>query len=327
MTKTVPITEKGNGKEVCRLADEVGKWRSQGDDKLGGARTSGFRRDSGDTSSRLSAGMRMLIKPMSQSVGQTCSFETDSRGSDEVCDLCTGKGSLRAERRLNLKPYCGKTRRTNFRGGAGNRAMADLNRHEAGNGGYGQREPKATAPVLYSTEITIVSAADVFHLTEGSTLIAVSPNLLSWNIAGSSGTWRGDESPTGSETVAHAKHFDQTFLKFDMGTREAQGVLPWGVCPIKPMNGKIVQTTLWESDQLIVLTKQGNACGGKGLAVEPLGQGHIRRTKRRVKEGNKTGLITYPEKDREVLLKSWMRENLKSGSVRGLIAASGRRWL
>ena len=38
------------------------------------------------------------------------------------------------------------------------------------------------------------------------------------------------------------------------------------MCYIKPMNGKIVQTTLWKSDQLIVLTKQGNACGGKGLA-------------------------------------------------------------
>ena len=30
-------------------------------------------------------------------------------------------------------------------------AMADLYRHEAGNGGYRLREPKATAPVLYST--------------------------------------------------------------------------------------------------------------------------------------------------------------------------------
>ena len=29
MTKTVPITEEGNGKEVCRLADEVDKRRSQ----------------------------------------------------------------------------------------------------------------------------------------------------------------------------------------------------------------------------------------------------------------------------------------------------------
>jgi hypothetical protein len=29
--------------------------------------------------------------------------------------------------------------------------MANLIGHEAGNGGYGQGEPKATAPVLYST--------------------------------------------------------------------------------------------------------------------------------------------------------------------------------
>jgi hypothetical protein len=39
------------------------------------------------------------------------------------------------------------------------------------------------------------------------------------------------------------------------------------------------------------------------------------------------GLITYPENDREVLRKSRIRKNIKSGSVRGLIAASGRRWL
>jgi len=51
-----------------------------------------------------------------------------------------------------------------------------------------------------------------------------------------------------------------------MGTREAQGVLPSEVCAVKPMNGKTVQTTLWESDQFIVPMKQGNACGGKGLA-------------------------------------------------------------
>jgi len=110
-----------------------------------------------------------------------------------------------------------------------------------------------------SPEIHVVSVVDVVHLTEGSILIADSPNLQSWNIAGSTGTWRGDESPTGSETVAR-------YQMDIMGTREAQSVLLYGVCPIKPMNGKIVQTTLWESDQLIVLTKQGNACGGKGLA-------------------------------------------------------------
>jgi hypothetical protein len=112
-----------------------------------------------------------------------------------------------------------------------------------------------------------------------------------------------------------------------MGTREGQSVLLTGVCVIKPIDGKIVQTTLWESDQFIVPEKRGNARGGKGLAVEPLGQGHIHRTKRRVKGDNKTGLITYSLKEGEVLLKSRMRENLKSGSVMGLIAASERRWL
>jgi hypothetical protein len=114
MTKTVPITEEGNGKEVCRLADEVAKRRGQDDDKPDGARTSGFRRDRGYTSFRLRAGIWMLTQPTSQSVGQTGALETDSRGSDEICDRCTGKGSLCADRRLNLKPYCGKTRRTEF---------------------------------------------------------------------------------------------------------------------------------------------------------------------------------------------------------------------
>ena len=156
-----------------------------------------------------------------------------------------------------------------------------------------------------SPEIFIISVADVVHVTEGSTLVTASLNR----------TWRGDESLTGSETVAR-------YQMDIMGTREGQSVLLTGVCAIKPIDGKIVQTTLWESDQFIVPEKRGNARGGKGLAVEPLGQGHIHRTKRRVKGGNKTGLITYPLKDGEVLLKSRMRENLKSCSVRGLIVTS-----
>jgi len=64
-------------------------------------------------------------------------------------------------------------------------------------------------------------------LTEGSTLIADS--LI--------GTWQGDASPAGSKTVARY----QTDI---METRETQSVLLTGVCPIKPINGKIVQTTL-----------------------------------------------------------------------------------
>jgi len=38
-----------------------------------------------------------------------------------------------------------------------------------------------------------------------------------------------------------------------------------GVCDIKPINGKILQIAFWESDQFVVLLKQGNSCGGKGL--------------------------------------------------------------
>jgi hypothetical protein len=99
-----------------------------------------------------------------------------------------------------------------------------------------------------SHEIFIVPEADVVHVTEGSILIADS--LI--------GTWRGDESLAGSETVAR-------YQMDIMGTREGQGVLLSGVCPIKPINGKIVQMTLWESDQFIVPEKRSNACGGKGM--------------------------------------------------------------
>ena len=70
-----------------------------------------------------------------------------------------------------------------------------------------------------SPEIYHVSVADVFHMTEGSTPIVVTPNPKSWNIAGGSRTVRDDRSPTGSETMARY----QTDIA---GTREAQSVLP-----------------------------------------------------------------------------------------------------
>jgi hypothetical protein len=161
-----------------------------------------------------------------------------------------------------------------------------------------------------SHEIFIVPEADVVHVTECCIFIADSLN----------GSLRGDESPAGSETVA----WHQMDI---MGTREGQSVPLTEVCAIKSIKGKIIQTTLGESYQFVVPEKQGNARGGKGLAVERLGQGHIHRTRRRIKNGNKTGHITYPVNDMEVLLKSRMRENIKSCSVRGLIAASWRKWL
>jgi len=66
-------------------------------------------------------------------------------------------------------------------------------------------------------------------------------------------------------------------------------------CDIKPIDGKMLQMTLWESDQLIVPMRQGNSCRGKGLAGKPLGQENIFRTLRRFKDGNKTVLTTYTE--------------------------------
>jgi len=89
------------------------------------------------------------------------------------------------------------------------------------------------------------------------------------------------------------------------------------------MKGKIPQIAYWESDQLIVPLKQGNAFGEKELTVEPLGPERILRTQMRVTDGNKTVLITYLEKDGVVLLKSRMREIFTYGSVRGLIVTSG----
>jgi len=181
-------------------------------------------------------------------------------------------------------------------------------RCEAGGMGY----QAATEVKVISPEILIVLEADVICVTEGSIHSTISPNLQSWNIAMSSGV-----SPTGSQTAA----WYQTEI---MGTRETQYALPAvvGVCVVKPMNGKTAQMAYWESDQFIVLMKQGNACGGKGLTNEPLGQGHIFHTQMRAKGDNKTVLTTYPEMDREVLLKSRMRKIFTSGSVRELIVTS-----
>ncbi len=71
---------------------------------------------------------------------------------------------------------------------------------------------------------------------------------------------RGDVSPAGSKTVAW-------YQTETMGTREAQYALltELGVCDVKPRNGETSQMVYWESDQLVLPLKQGNACGGKGL--------------------------------------------------------------
>nr|QNO48703.1 hypothetical protein MNILOELO_00005 [Methanosarcinales archaeon ANME-2c ERB4] len=114
--------------------------------------------------------------------------------------------------------------------------------------------------LVISPEISIILEADVFRETEGSIHTTVSPNLRSWNIAGSSGTVRGDVSPAGYKTAAW-------YQTVNMGTRETHYALLTsdGVCDVKPIDGKTPQMAYWGSDQLIVPLKQGNSCGGKGL--------------------------------------------------------------
>ena len=95
-----------------------------------------------------------------------------------------------------------------------------------------------------------------------------------------------------------------------------------GVCDIKPMDGKTSQMTLWESDQFIVPRKQGNACGGKGLAGVHC---YDRETLPILRDGQGVSpkLASITLRVEEVLLKSRMRENLTSGSVRGLYSHFG----
>ena len=121
---------------------------------------------------------------------------------------------------------------------------------------------------VISPEILLILEADVFCVTEGSIRTTIIKHLQSWNIAESSVTRRGDVSPTGSKTVAW-------YQTETMGTREAQYALLIrdGVCDVKPMNGETLQMAFWESDQFIVLLKQGNACKGKGLTAARMTSG------------------------------------------------------
>ena len=111
---------------------------------------------------------------------------------------------------------------------------------------------------VISHEILSILEAEVIRVTEGSNHNTAIKQLQSWNIAESSAARRGVVSPTGSKTAAW-------YQTENMGTRETQNAIPKGVCDIKPINGKISQLAFWESDQFIVLLKQGNSCGGKGL--------------------------------------------------------------
>ena len=89
-----------------------------------------------------------------------------------------------------------------------------------------------------------------------------------------------------------------------------------------PINGKEAQMASWESDQLIVVLKQGNACGAKGLAGEPWSRDTSSGHGTGAKKTTKLVSMTYLTEGEEVVLKSRMREICKSGSVRGLVVDS-----
>ena len=99
-----------------------------------------------------------------------------------------------------------------------------------------------------SPEIINVSEADAVHLAESGIL--------------NTDKRRGGKNLTGSETTAR-------YYKDRAGTRETQSVSSRNrICNTKPVNGKVEQKALWESDRPIVARKQGNSCRVKGLAVK-----------------------------------------------------------
>jgi hypothetical protein len=104
-----------------------------------------------------------------------------------------------------------------------------------------------------SPEIPIVSVADVLQLTEGRTLIAVNPSLVSCNFGKSAGILARRCEPDGVGDRG-------TVSKGDCRNSGGPKCSPkWGYVIIKPIDGKTLQMTLWESDQFIVPKKQGNA--------------------------------------------------------------------
>jgi len=107
---------------------------------------------------------------------------------------------------------------------------------------------RATTQVkVLSPEIPVIPAAEAFPYAAGNILVTVK---------------RGDANLAGSKSVAR-------YQRVSIGTRETHDVPArvWANKP--PINGKEAQMASWESDQLVVVLKQGNACGAKGLAGRP----------------------------------------------------------
>lgn len=107
-------------------------------------------------------------------------------------------------------------------------------------------EARGIGPKGLSPEIIIVSEADTVHLGAGNSPIAANR--------------QGCRNPTGSKTAAR-------YQKGLRGTWEIQNVPNSRVCITKPINGKAVQMTFWESYQPILSKKLWKQGGEKELAA------------------------------------------------------------
>jgi len=153
---------------------------------------------------------------------------------------------------------------------------------------------------VLSPEISVVPVAEAFPYAAGNILVTA---------------MRGDANLAGSKSVAR-------YQRVNIGTRETHDV-PARVCATKPpINGKEAQMASGESDQLVVVMKQGNACGAKGLAGEPRSRDTSSGHGTGARKTTKLDSMTYSTEGEEVVLKSRMREICKSGSVRGLVVDS-----
>ncbi|MFH0790110.1 MAG: hypothetical protein V2A64_00595 [Candidatus Omnitrophota bacterium] len=129
---------------------------------------------------------------------------------------------------------------------------------------------------------------------------------------------QGYKNPTESKTVAlYQKDITETWENQYISNK---------VCNYKPVNGEDLQMIYWWSDKSIVARKFLNGNGAKGLTREPK-EGDT-TAEHSVGEGlsTKPKPMTYLSDGKEVFLKSWMRENCTSSSVRGFIVSSQVNW-
>ena len=131
---------------------------------------------------------------------------------------------------------------------------------------------------------------------------------------------QGYKNPTESETAAlYQKDITETW--------ENQ-YIPDKVCNYKLINGEDLQMIYWWSDKSIVAMKFLNGNGAKGLTRKPMGGDTTASLRTGFQLSTEPKPMTYLSYGKEVFLKSWMRENCTSSSVRGFMVSSNyRRWL